>query len=228
MKSLDNIINESIKNTLLKKNLIEESYVVDTKNFETNGTESISQASFDDHEGLYKNYVDTLNKISREIDSIDYDKNGSNNSLVRSLKIDEVYNLNGAYLHVLYFNNCYSATSKIFTDSVSHMRLERDFGEFDKWQNDFIACGLSAREGWVVTGYSFFLKRYINVIIDSHNINVPVGFMPIIVVDMWTHTYGRDFGTNKKSYLETQMKELNWDVIEKRIKKLEKMIEAGK
>ena len=57
-----------------------------------------------------------------------------------------------------------------------------------------------------------------NVIVNSHNKDIPVGAIPVIVMDMWEHAYFKDYLDDKKSYLIGMMKELNWDVIEARMK----------
>jgi superoxide dismutase len=38
---------------------------------------------------------------------------------------------------------------------------------------------------------------------------------------MWEHAYYRDYLTDKKSYLISQMREINWNVVEERVKKAE-------
>jgi Fe-Mn family superoxide dismutase len=225
-KLLKDAVRKSVSKFTSELEKIEESYVKESKPFDNKSVESISKNSFNNHEELYKGYIENLNKISRLLDTVDHENVSSSNSDLRSLKIDEVYNHNGAYLHELYFNNCYDVNSKVFTDSLAHMRLESSFGDFYKWQEEFISCGLSSREGWVVTGYSFYLKKCITVVIDAHSLNVPIAFIPLIVIDMWSHTYAQDFGIDKKAYLQSQMKELNWNVIEKRFQKLDAMLNA--
>ena len=180
------------------------------------------------HEGLYENYVKTFNRVSAELDAVDKDEAGLNHSYYRSLKVDETYNMNAAYLHELYFNNVSDVQSEVSMDTLSFMRLERDFGSFDAWQEDFIACGKSARNGWVVTGYNTYTQRYMNTLIDLHSLNVPVGFYPVIVVDVWEHAYYRDYLSKRKSYIHAMMKELNWQVIEDRFKRAEKIAKALK
>ena len=150
-----------------------------------------------------------------------------NNSEFRSLKIDETYNINAAFLHGMFFDNIGSLSSKVTMDSIPYMRIARDFGDFNKWQNDFIACALAARNGWVVTCYNTFLKRYINVVVDLHSSNVPFGCIPIIVVDCWEHTYYRDYLKDRKSYVFAMMRELNWDKIEERFDKAERIAKAA-
>ena len=41
----------------------------------------------------------------------------------------------------MYFENISDLNSTVSVDSLSYMRLARDFGTFDDWQKDFIACG---------------------------------------------------------------------------------------
>lgn len=203
-----------------------EAYVAQPKQYDL-PAESVKSSTKSKHLELYHGYIESTNKISAELDTAKRGDASPAGSQFRSLKADEVYNINAVYLHELYFANCYDPASEVFNDMLSFMRLQRDWGDFDVWQKDFVGCALSAREGWAVMGYSTFLKRYINVFIDGHSANVPVGFYPIIVVDVWTHA-SQDFGNDRKQYLITQMRELNWGIIEERFKRAEKIAEAVK
>ena len=111
-------------------------------------------------------------------------------------------------------------------DSLSYMRLSRDFGTFDDWQKDFMAACKSSRCGWVVTGLNIFLQRYTTCVIDLHSTNVPIGFYPIVVMDVWQHAYYRDYLKDVSTYTKAMMKQLNWKVIEKRIEKSERILSA--
>ena len=171
----------------------------------------------------FENYVETLNDVSAQLDTANREEANSNHSNFRSLKIDEVYNCNAAFLHALYFENISDLHSKVNMDSLAFIRLERDFGTFDAWQKDFIACSMSSRNGWAITVYNGFLKRYMNVVVDLHNINIPINCYPVIVMDMWEHAYYRDYLNGKKSYIFAMMKQFNWSVIENRFKDGEKI-----
>jgi superoxide dismutase len=151
------------------------------------------------------------------LDAVNPEEANSNHSPFRSLKIDEQYNMNAVKLHELYFTNISDAASQISVDAIPYMRLARDFGTFDKWQFDFRACAMSAREGWAVTYYEPYKNCYINCVIDGHNTSIPLGGIPIVVMDMWAHSYYRDYTDDKKSYINSMMKELNWNVVEARM-----------
>ena len=218
------IINDSLGN---KPNVIEEALVAQQKPFNLS-TEFQSAATKRAHDGLYQGYVEAFNRISAELDTVDRNEAKSNGSQYRSLKQDETYNMNGVYLHELYFSNISDVSSSISMDTLSFMRLSRDFGDFDKWQSDFIACCLSSRCGWAMTYYNVFTQSYMNTFIDLHSQQVPVGCIPVIVMDVWQHAYYRDYLSDVKTFVYAMMKELNWSVIEERIKRAEKIAQIMK
>ena len=121
-----------------------------------------------------------------------------------------------------YFDNIDDPRSQITMDTLTFMRLERDWGTFDAWQQDFIACGMSARSGNVVTAYNMMLRRYMNLVVDEGGA-VPVGTFPVIVLDVSEGAHYRDYLGDRKTYIVAMMKELNWDVIEDRVKKSERI-----
>lgn len=225
MKLTDKDLAAGIAKDLGKKD-INEAYVVSDRVFDYR-TDAISQSTKQAHQQLLNNYVETLNRVSAELDTANREEANSNDSVFRSLKIDEVYNLNGAFLHGMFFDNI-SEDSRILADSLAFLRLERDFGSFDNWQRDFIATAMSSRNGWAVTVYNTFLKRYVNVVVDLHSLNVPFGSYPVIVLDMWEHAYYRDYLNNKKKYVFAMMKQLNWKVINERFQRAEDLSEVFK
>lgn len=217
-KGYKNILNESENKTEKTVEALNEAYVAQAGSFNLQ-TELLSVKTKNQHQELLEGYVNELNDISAKLDGVDKSSANLNNSQFRSLKIDEAYNHNAAFLHGLYFENISDLNSTVAVDSLSYMRLSRDFGTFDKWQEDFIACCMSARNGWAMTVYNPQLQRYMNTIVDLHSSNLMFGCIPVIVMDCWEHSYFRDYLSDRKTYVFGMMKELNWDVIDERIKK---------
>lgn len=212
-----------IKDTLKTHDAnINEAYVAQEKQFNI-VTDLLSEKNVANHKELYKAYLKGFNEVSAKLDAIDKSSADKNHSEFRSVKLDETFNMNGAYLHELYFANIGDANSQINMDTLSFMRINRDFGTFDDWQKDFIACGKSARNGWVITYYNMYTQSLMNCFIDLHSKNVPVGMFPVIVIDMWDHSYYKDYLKDSKTYLIGMMKQLKWNVIEERIKKSDKI-----
>jgi Fe-Mn family superoxide dismutase len=95
-------------------------------------------------------------------------------------------------------------------------------GSFKKkatWEEDFLACGLSAK-GWVVLGYDRIDKKLINVISDAHDIYV-VNVDPVLVMDVYEHSYYIDFGSSKGKYIEFFLNNINWDAVASRLSEVE-------
>jgi Fe-Mn family superoxide dismutase len=221
---IEKIIGESLN---LRRESLDEALVAQQKNFSL-PTEFQSGATKKAHDGLYLGYLEAFNRISAELDTADRNSAKSNGSAYRSLKQDETYNMNAVYLHEMYFANISDLASNISMDTLTFMRLSRDFGDFDKWQADFIACCLSSRCGWAITYYNIFTQTYMNTFIDLHSQQVPVGCIPVIVMDVWQHAYYRDYLSDVKTYTYAMMKELKWSVIEDRVKKAERIALAMK
>ena len=220
---ITNIEKESLtENISNSSNTISESYVAEAGKFNLK-TELLSDKTKKAHQELLEGYVENLNKVSAKLDGVDKSSANLNHSDFRNLKVDETYNHNAAFLHGMYFENISDLNSQITVDSLTYMKLARDFGTFDKWQEDFVACCLSARNGWAVTFYNPNLKRYINTVIDLHSQNVMISMLPVIVMDCWEHSYYRDYLKDRKTYVYGMMKELDWSVIENRVKLSEKI-----
>ena len=213
-KKVVSVINKTLTPTL------NESYVSEPKKFDLR-TELLSSKAKSTRQKDFEEFVEALNKISAQLDGADREAANEKSSDYRNLKVDEVHNMNAAFLRALHFENISDLSSKITMDMMCFLRLERDFGSFDNWQKDFIACAMSARDGYAMTGYSLFLKRYMNFVIDTEGLNVPIGVLPIIVLDVAEGAYYRDYLSDRKSYVLGMMKEFDWDHIEDRVKRAE-------
>lgn len=205
---------------------LKEAYVAEPKKFQLK-TEFLSAKTKKARLDEFQKYVKSLNETSAKLDTASREDADSIVSDFRSLKLDEVHCLNAAFLRALYFENIDDPQSQLSMDSISFMRIERDFGSFDEWQKDFIACGLSARSGYVITAYNIYLKRYMNFVIDDEAKNVPIGTHPVIVLDTSEGAYYRDYVDDQKTYILAMMKEFNWESIEARFKRAEKMAKTG-
>jgi Fe-Mn family superoxide dismutase len=225
---VEGIVKQSIqKSSPVVTTRLAEAYVAEPKPYKQ-VSELVSQKTKETHIELYKTHVESLNQVSAQLDTADRGVSNSRHSDFRSLKLDEIYNLNTVWLHELFFANCFDPHSEIFMDSKAYLRLQRDFGAFEDWQKDFMACALAAGQGWAVCGYNTFLRRYVNTIVSNNSQDVMIGMYPVIVIDMHEHAYARDYQTDKKSYLVAMMRELNWNTIEERFVKADSIGESIK
>lgn len=219
MKNLKKELQEAIDTSL--KGVLEEAYVLEPEKFSLQ-TDALSDTTKKLRQQDFENYVSTLNRVSAQLDGADRENANPYSSDFRSLKLDESHNMNASFLRALHFQNISDLNSQLTMDMLTYLRLERDFGTFDDWQRDFIACAMSSRDGYAITGYSIFLKRYINCIIDTESLNVTVGLIPVIALDVAEGAYWKDYKGDRKKYVLNMMKQFNWDLIEERIQRAEK------
>jgi len=221
----DSLIRGSVREVLnTARELLPEAYVTQAKPYELR-TEMLSEKNKKANLDILNSIIDFSNGVSAELDTVDRAEANIYNSRFRSLKVDESYLVNSSFLTALHFGNISDMSSTIGMDSLAFMRLERDFDTFDAWQQDFIACAMSSRDGYVVTAYSNFLRRYISFIVDDGNRGILASSIPVIVLKCTSGMYFRDYLGDRKSYIFAMMKELNWDAIEDRFKKADKVAE---
>ena len=186
------------------------------KKFEIKGLDGISDNQISQHRDiLYAGYVNKLNEIEEKLQTSDRSKANQIYSEFRALKADETFALNGVILHELYFENLNNKSEKKPGGKLADM-IARDFGSFEKWQEDFKACGMAAR-GWVILGLCPYDSKLHNYSLDTHHFNVPVCVTPVLVMDVYEHAYVIDYGVKRPPYIDAFMKNIDWSIAQKRL-----------
>ena len=164
----------------------------------------------------YKGYVTKLNEVWEKLQIVDRSKANQNFSEYRALKVEESFNLMGVFLHELYFENI-----KDGIDSKPSAKLMnyivKNFGSFDKWKEDFRACGTALR-GWSILICDLNTGKLINNGLDAHNMYGLMNAIPLLVLDVYEHAYYVDYGPKRAAYIEAFFDNINWNVVDTRLK----------
>jgi len=179
-----------------------------------NGLEGLSLKMLAEHFKLYEGYVKKANEIQEKIAAADKSEANASYSYIGELKRQETFSVNGIKLHEVYFGHL--GGDGVPSGELVKM-IERDFESLDKWQEDMIVTGISAR-GWAVLAYDFKDNRLHNYGADAHNVGAVWAAIPLIVLDVYEHAYFMDYGVNRKDYISSFFKNLNWDFANKIIK----------
>jgi Fe-Mn family superoxide dismutase len=179
--------------------------------------EGISQNQLNQHIELYNGYVKKINEIEGQIHGMtpELDKMNATYSPYRELHVEQTYALNGVILHEYYFDNL--GGSKAAPGEMLKRIITQEFGSWENYVNHLLAVGKSMR-GWAITGYNMRDHRVHNYGLDLHNQWVPVNVIPLLVLDVYEHAYMIDFGTKRPAYLDAFMRNVNWQVVEDRLK----------
>lgn len=172
------------------------------------------------HNVLYAGYVKKTNEIRGKLAAVDLTTANATYSDLRELKLEETFALNGVKLHESYFENI-GGKGGAPEGAVADM-IMKDFGSYEKWVAEFMACGLVAR-GWVVLAFDLEEGRLMNIVCDLHSQGGIWGAVPVLVLDVYEHAYFIDYATGRKKYLETFMQNVDWSAANAVIEKYDLM-----
>jgi len=182
------------------------------------GLRGISDQQLEYHfETHYKGYVNKLNEVIEKLHVADRSKAHFNYSEYRALKVEESFNYMGVVLHEFYFENI--KDGKDTKPSIKLMeQLGKDFGSFDRWREDFKACGIAVR-GWAILVYDMSFGKLVNNGLDAHNLYGLLNTIPLLVLDVYEHAYYTDYGPRRPPYIDAFFENINWDTVSKRFEK---------
>jgi len=172
--------------------------------------DGISRETIEAHYKLYQGYVNKRNEILGKLDGVDLSSANQVYSDLRSLKVDLTFAIGGIKNHEIYFEHLGGSggdPAGIFGDLV-----KRDFGSVDAWKADLKATGLAGR-GWAWTAYDWDEGRLFNYIGDAQNTFPVWNATALVALDVYEHAYFIDFGTDRASYIDTFLNNLDYDVV---------------
>ncbi|MCL4330170.1 MAG: Fe-Mn family superoxide dismutase [Candidatus Thermoplasmatota archaeon] len=188
--------------------------------------EGISNQQIDYHfDTHYKGYVNKLNEVWTSLEKADRSKANQNYSEFRELKLEETFNYDGALLHELYFESLHAQPGAV--PEEFRKAVEKDFGSYEKWVEDFRATGTAFR-GWSLLVLDLNTGKLRNIGADVHNTNGIWNAIVILALDVYEHAYYVDFGPKRAGYLDAFMKNVSWKDVLERLHKARKAYEAFK
>jgi superoxide dismutase, Fe-Mn family len=165
-----------------------------------------------------KNYAGAVKRLAVIQDKIRQLPSDAAPFQMGSLKREELIAMNSMILHEYYFENL-GGDGK--TGSTIEKLIKDQFGSWEAWEFEFKQTGLSlgGGSGWVILSYSPRDRRLYNIWSSDHSQGL-AGGRPILVMDMYEHSYQMDYGADAKSYIDAFFQNINWEEPERRIKEV--------
>lgn len=140
--------------------------------------------------------------------------------LYGDLKREELIRTGSVVLHENYFDNL-GGNGK--ADGTAKKELEKWFGNFETWEMEFkkTAVALSGGSGWTILAFNLHTKQLHNYWASDHAHNAPFS-IPLLVLDMYEHSYQMDYGASAAKYIDAFMLNVNWDEVNRRLETLPK------
>jgi len=179
-----------------EKNSLEPYITAETMNFH-----------YDKH---HSGYVDKLNKL---IDGTPFEDHSLEQIIERArgrAAHDILNNALQAWNHAFLWSSMSPDGGGEPGGSVAD-KIDKDFGSFDAFRNEFLAAATSLfGSGWVwLCDHAGTLK-----ILSTGNADSPIGseLTPLLVLDVWEHAYYIDYRNDRKRYVEQFLDHLiNWE-----------------
>lgn len=162
---------------------------------------------------LYKGYVDNTNKTE---DSLTKARETNDFSNIKCLEKNLSFFGSGAILHELFFKNMGPAIPT--SPSVELMQqIIKDFGSFEKFKSQFTAAGAQVEaSGWCLLVWVQKWNKLEILQCEKHQDLTLWGCKPLLVLDMWEHSYYLQYKTKRPEYINEFWNILNWNVVNKR------------
>ena len=168
---------------------------------------------------LYKGYVDNTNKTEEKLQKAREMKDFSN---IKCLEKDLSFFGSRAILHELFFENMGPA---IPTEPSLELMTQiiKDFGNFDTFKNQFSEASKAVEaSGWGILAWVPKWKKLEILQCEKHQNLTLWGCIPLLVLDMWEHSYYLQYYTERAEYIKAFWNIVNWNVVNRRFKEIKK------
>ena len=180
------------------------------------GMEGFSEILLKNHFTLYQGYVTNTNKVLDTLDQLTKDGKTAAPEFAE-LKRRLGWEFNGMRLHEYYFDNL-GGKGGLDKGGKVAKKMAESFGSYEAWEKDFRATGTMRGIGWVVLYLDLESGRLINFWVNEHDVSHPAGCVPLLIMDVFEHAFMIDYGLKRADYIEAFFKNINWAVVESRIK----------
>lgn len=170
-------------------------------------------------ENNYGGSVKALNTIKQRLSGLLNDAD-TPPFIYNDLKREHLLRTGSVVLHELYFGNL-GGTDK--PETVLRKILNDAFGSVEVWEKEFkrMGAGLGGGSGWVVLGYNLHSGLLENYWQWDH-MHAPSATLPILVMDMYEHSYQMDYGAAAPVYVDAFFRNIHWETVAKRLDKASK------
>lgn len=173
------------------------------------------------HENNYGGAVKNLNRVELELRQTNAETPAF---VVAALRDRELTFRNSKSLHEAYFGNL-GADGKC--SGAVEKALAGAYGSLGRFEEHFRAtgAGLGGWSGWVVLALELDTGA-LRTIGAGHHTQALAAGVPLLVMDMYEHSYQMDFGAAVPRYIDAFFNNVNWDKVNERMSRAERAVLA--
>jgi superoxide dismutase, Fe-Mn family len=171
-------------------------------------------------ENNYGGSVKALNAVEQRLDAMAREKDLPP-YVYGDLKREELHRTGSVVLHEHYFANL-GGDNKPGGEVLD--AVKEWFGSYEAWEAEFkkTAQALGGGSGWAMLAYNLHTGEVRNYWAWDHMHNPTMG-RPLLVLDMYEHSYHMDYGAAAAKYVDAFMANVNWEEVNRRFVGARKM-----
>jgi Fe-Mn family superoxide dismutase len=170
------------------------------------------------HENNYGGAVRNLNRVEQELSQLTAD---TPPFVVAALRERELTFRNSKTLHEAYFANLGGDGRR--TGAIE-AALSAAYGTTARWEQHVRATGmgLGGGSGWVILALELDTGA-LRTVSSGHHAQALATSVPLLVLDMYEHSYQIDFGAGVARYLDAFFANVSWDEVNRRLERGRRM-----
>lgn len=182
------------------------------KTFAIPELDGISRESIELHLGLYAGYVKHVNLIHEKIAAYKNDAE-ANSYAIAEMQRRLGFEFGGMKNHEAYFAQ-FEGGFKHLPEGALKDALDREYGSLENFLAHFRAIAMTRGVGWAMLYHDQTANQLIATWVDEQHIGQLPALNFILVLDMWEHSYMRDYlPVDKDKYIDAFFRNLNWEVV---------------
>jgi Fe-Mn family superoxide dismutase len=200
------------------KMLLHKPYEMKALPFDPKNLKGISEKMIVSHwENNYGGALKALNVLEKKLSELIEDDT-TPPFVYGDLKRDQLLRKGSVVLHELYFGNLGGDGGKPVGDVLEG--IQTSFGSYEMWLNEFkkTALSLAGGSGWAILAFDGHSNRLMNYWGQDHMHTAPLS-TPLLVLDMYEHSFHIDFGAAAAKYVDAFMENVNWNEVNRRYQK---------
>lgn len=178
--------------------------------------DGISKETMDNHLALYQGYVKHVNLIQEKITAFSGDLE-NNAFAIAEMQRRLGFEFCGMRNHEYFFSQ-FEGGSKPLPEGTLKEKIEFQWGSFEVWLAFFSQVAKARGVGWAMLYHDTHTGQLVQTWVDEQHIGQLVDVDIVLALDMWEHSYLRDYiSADKGKYVDAFFKNLNWEVVAGRL-----------
>lgn len=164
----------------------------------------IMELHHDKHHAAYVTGANqTLEKLAEAREKNDF-------AAVMGLEKTLAFNLGGHVNHSAFWQNL-TPEGQSRPDGELAAAIDEFFGSFEAFAAHFAAVATSIQgSGWAILAWDSVGQKLITFQLYDQQGNIPLGVVPIVLLDMWEHAFYLDYVNVKADYVKAWWNIVNW------------------